>query len=290
MPGKPGRSGRPRKEESPEDISNPEHSEHQQSLNRGRPRKSESLVPQSNDDALFTATEETDYAASNQVDKTSVKLRPKTDRSSQIEALIGTSVDSLPVSKLPTKRVVLQRWRSLRAESDRTNSNVSNKEIASQLTTELMHIWELARVPAMRKDAVLLKVTKLIDEFKSLLKHGSRLQIDSGLGLKFKDSIEHRLDIGISDMEEKIATRFNTATWLEDLKFYKNQLLVPQVGAMVGIDKRTSELEERRRKREEEEATRLNEEATQHIEMLVTMAYTVETFSLVNIIIYSREC
>ena len=128
----------------------------------------------------------------------------------------------------------------MRADSHRTNSNVSNKEIASQLTTELMHIWELPRVPTLRKDAVLLKVIKLIDELKSLLKYGSRLQIGSGLGLKFKDSIEHCLDIGRSDMEEKIATRFNTATWREDLKFYKNQMFVPQVGAMVGIDKCTS--------------------------------------------------
>lgn len=172
----------------------------------------------------------------------SVKLRSKTNRSSAIDMIIGSSIDLIPQSKLPTKKVVLQRWQGHRMKEKKP----SDKEVVDLLSREVIHIWNLARIPTRREDHVKDKVFKLISEIKRLLKHPDLHESD--VGKEYMLSIEHCFDIGSSNMESDIVSRTNPM-WKEDLEFYKNQLQVPQVGAMLGIDKLTTELEGRCKER-----------------------------------------
>ena len=83
--------------------------------------------------------------------------------------------------------------------------------------------------------------------------------VGSGKGKDFIQSTRACFDISINNLEQKIASKTNL-NCQEDFKFYKLQLLVPQVGTIGSLDKKTFELEERRQERERAQQCRVNAE------------------------------
>ena len=84
--------------------------------------------------------------------------------------------------------MILKRWKSLRATN---KTKLSDKDIAAQISDEVITIWNQARVPTIHKDHIQTKLVELIDELKQILKRGSGVKLDSGPGLILVRSIEH---------------------------------------------------------------------------------------------------
>ena len=110
--------------------------------------------------------------------KIALKLRPKEGPEVFKDNLIGKSIDWLPKVKLPVKRLILQRIRSLRAQSTSdaehfSRRHVSDNEIAKIIALETVDIWKRAAIPCKRVDKVKDQVLKCISELSSLMKNWS---------------------------------------------------------------------------------------------------------------------
>ena len=85
--------------------------------------------------------------------KLRIKLRDLNLSEKFKDAVLGRSLEMIPHSRLPTKRVVLQRWRYVRNDNKLSDSStMSNAAIASQLAQEVQAVWNLAHIPTQRID------------------------------------------------------------------------------------------------------------------------------------------
>ena len=287
MPGKPGRSGRPRKDPRPPpdtDDSNNEQADNelpQQQLatsavsnlhtrQRGRPKRCKLAE---DDDISTTSLVESDNQSeslsttSDQPSQSDLKLHPKTSTENLKDQIIGAPVDRFNTSKLPVKKLVCQRYRSLRNNSTMNNKGLTNKDLADVISNEILYIWQLANLPTKRKDHVKQKVLETINEISGLFKYGSsRLQLDKDPCKSFIESLDYLFDISVDNLREQLSTRSNRKAWKEDYAFYQSQCLVPQVGCMAGLDKHMQEQETRSKQRVADEQARLEREKAERLE------------------------
>ena len=63
----------------------------------------------------------------------------------QWDKALGKSLDRLPSTYLPTKRLVLQRYRSLRIEKP----DAPTTDLATTIAAEIKGIWDKAPVPTI---------------------------------------------------------------------------------------------------------------------------------------------
>ena len=200
MPGKRDRSGRPRKDPTSGDKSSRDNSGTREPR-RGGPKKCTDPTSTSTDSEITSQQEQAVLdQEQNDFDSESAfctlpKLRAKTARSSLMDTVIGQSLDHFPISKLPVKRVVLQRWRSLRCDSTMSNTSMSQDDIAQVITDEVIYIWQLAYIPTKRADTVKSLVVHTIDELSRILKYGSRLNPDKEPCLSYIKSLDVIFDI-----------------------------------------------------------------------------------------------
>lgn len=172
-------------------------------------------------------------------------VRDKSQPEALKDSIIGKPLDRLSTSKLPIKRVILQRWRAHRLDSNlAVGQEVSNQDIASEITTEVIEIWDLAGIPTKRKDKVKDQVVKLIVSVSGIMrsKHAQKTDTDQDPLKSFAKSLNELFDVSPTDLKHKLLTGGNPYSWNEDWQFYLNQCKVPQVGAIVGKDKKLADL------------------------------------------------
>lgn len=248
MPGKAGRSGRPKGTDVPKPVPDQEQKPHKK---RGRPPK-RSCTPEHENKSNFESGSV--MKSMDEPDKqTSTKpvLRPKSGRESFKDSVIGKAVDVLPMTKLPIKQLILQRARALRYE----NEQFSDRRIAQTIAEEVVSIWNRAAIPCMRTDNILTKILKTMDEFGSLMKHWERLRPEQEPLKSFLASLEQLYDVAFIDLQQRMVSSGNPS-WREDYEFYLNQKKVPQVGAMCGKDKVLDDMIKRRYTRDSLKETR----------------------------------
>ena len=100
----------------------------------------------------------------------------KSEKNKLICACLGTPSTIIPLTKLPTKKVVLCRFTGMREACDLNNDNLSNKEIVKLLCEEILNIWNNAALPTIRKDKAIVKLTKLVENFHSVFKHWEKYE------------------------------------------------------------------------------------------------------------------
>ena len=139
---------------------------------------------------------------------------------------LGPPLDVLPSSKLPFKRVVLQRYRFLRSISHSTPQT----EIVATITRELVPLWEKGTIPfkpyssACRVvlDAIMSWVNATEEDRKS---EAFQRNLDKILDLRPK-SVET-----LSSLKSYLKSSGNAA-WLNDYNFFKGQCSFPQKGTL----------------------------------------------------------
>lgn len=189
-----------------------------------------------------------------------------------MDKIVGLPRDNLPKCFLPTRKMILQRWRSMTRGESETTPGQSNRYLAECLTYELLKVWELSRLITIRKDKVKEKIIKLITEVNTQIK---RQEKTGKVNEYYTESLKHCLNIGVQNMEDALRSNHRShPKWEEDLKFYNLQLKVPQEGSMFGIDKLTAELEERIEERRLEVELRMAaEQARQEEERYIISRY-----------------
>ena len=276
MPGKPGCSGRPRKNPNPQGALSSQSNEQDNATKhtRGRPRKrpleedignnNDMLPSQTDTSSPLLSTSENSSSSTTNVSKPSPSrkskkrnLRKKSAREVVKKELIGCPRDLIPTNRLPTIKVLLQRWRAYR---EMVGQRPSNAEIASAITNEILEIWARAKLPTIRKDHVKTAILNMYLNFESQpsLKRPNRKGNDQKENVEcYQNQIEHCFDIGVPNMEEALKS-CKSKNWRNYLEFYQNQLKVPQVDYIPGetIDFKQNQVEKRSEKRRAEEEKR----------------------------------
>ena len=263
MPGKAGCSGRPKSSTLLQPLDT-----NVAPKNVGRPakRKLEEEVIKNKTDALRTGANSDENKENEPAVENIKRKKPKVRTLSQVELLkdevLGKPIERIPTSKLPTKSLIYRKWRALHKDGHLQNAKITNSGIAECITKEVLFIWQTASIPHIREDKVKSKVLKMIEEFIGLMRHAQRLSTEKDPLRSFVQNIENIFDIAPTDIEEQMAGT-NRFTWKEDLGFYRNQCLVPQVGSITGVDnvykamtKRKMEKSERKMAQEERETAR----------------------------------
>jgi hypothetical protein len=193
------------------------------------------------------------------------KLLPNNGPEAFKDKIIGKSIDLIPTSKLPVRRLVLQRARALRAESTKNKElsspgDISDKAIAKVIAHEIQLIWQRAAIPCRRVDKVQELVLKSMNDVSVLMKHWSRYTENKDPLQSFIISLDKLFDVSSTGLHHMLLTSGNPE-WQQDWKFYQEQSQVPQVGSMCGRDKLLEERCKRLQKRDAQHNARIDKEA-----------------------------
>ena len=144
-------------------------------------------------------------------------LRVKTKCEIFKDTVIGKGIEILPESKLPLKRLILQRARALRYNQ----GQLSGREIAYNIALEAESIWSRAAIPCKRLDCIQIQVMKLMDTLNIyiLMKHWSRLNPEKEPLKSFTASLDQLFDVANTDIKQRMSSSGNTC-WREDYQFY----------------------------------------------------------------------
>ena len=160
---------------------------------------------------------------------------------------IGPAIESIPQTKLPKNKVILQRFLDLRSK----NPNTKVWVLVGMLYDEVSAIWMKARIPTKGELQCKIKIRSVIDRFFKI-RHFSSKVVSEKKKAEFDSFIEKLCDIAPEKLFENLkATSKTNVEWEEDWKFYLNMCDNKQVGSMGVVDKKLAFKEERKKKREE---------------------------------------
>jgi hypothetical protein len=163
--------------------------------------------------------------------KQSHKLRPKEGPQAFKDKIICKPIDLIPTTKLPVRRMILQRARALRAESTDnmktfSSPEKSDKTIAKIIAQEVHSIWQRAAIPCSRIDKVQELIFKSLNKVSSLMKRWSSYTEDKDPLKSFIQSLDKLFDVSPTDLHHQLLTSGNPQ-WQQDWKFYQEQSQVP---------------------------------------------------------------
>ncbi len=84
-------------------------------------------------------------------------------RNATWNSVIGTSLDSIPASQLPTVHTILRRYRALRIENEQDKTII----LAKMLMDEVSKIWDKAYEPIASYDNCVKRIQDTIYMWKS---------------------------------------------------------------------------------------------------------------------------
>lgn len=219
----------------------------------GRPKKNfEDLSELKNEPNVEGTEQKVDYDSNCDVpnkEASSSHLSNLRKRNSELnrfyDEYMGTALEKFPASKLPTKRTVLQRYRSLRSEEP-TNSSLNHT--ITTMTHEIMDLWQRSCIPMKDQrrcwEAVQQCITKWTKAKKS-----------KKMDPKFQVELDTLLDVRPVDCQKlsslKDYMRKNDErNWDMDYAFFKGQLKHPQTTSMSScVDKILTQTIHKRNKR-----------------------------------------
>ena len=93
---------------------------------------------------------------------------PFTERLSSKEYLIIGKSSELPTTQLPTKKEILQHFFFVKEKMLVQQLTEVKSDIESQISKELILIWEKASLPAIGKNLIEKMIHQLIEKWKTL--------------------------------------------------------------------------------------------------------------------------
>jgi len=194
----------------------------------------------------------------------------RTSNSTQIwDKFIGSSRESIPITHLPTRQVVLQRYRCIRALSTSAGLRDSKDDIIDQCWQELSHIWEAARVPTIDDKNAKRKIKALIGWFKGVSSNKRYLEEKYDRAIDAHKYLQGLFDLAPRNIESIMKASLSRE-WKTDYAFYENQKCYPQTQMMDQKDKKTADIEKRREERKKALAKRRQQEEERALEQEVT--------------------
>ena len=159
------------------------------------------------------------------------------DRALEWDKFIGPSLASFSATQLPIVRTVLQRYRGLRID----NECVPRYDLAKTIATEVMDIWEKARIPTTTPNNTIKKTLGIIDwwvTYRSAAEHEEEinLKLTSLMDLKpmlrgkvsDEGQLEHLKSLmrQTSDVRRRQTEHEQYPDWEVDYNFYIDQFKV----------------------------------------------------------------
>ena len=181
--------------------------------------------------------------------------------------IIGPSREFIPTNRLPTNRVVMQRYDNLRC-TESTSTNLH--EYATQLFFEIKSIWEKTTLPILDQRTCVRRIEVLLkswnNELCRMMVLGSpkevkyRKMMDSLMSLTYTDLDLVRQEL-MRDKIQRNGTKDESETLPiheREFNFLVNQMKNPQVGVIDGsvdvyYQRKVEEKRVREEKREERE-------------------------------------
>ena len=146
---------------------------------------------------------------------------------------LGAPVERFPPTKLPLKRVVLQRYRALLTKTH----NASQQSVVKTISSELFDLWEKSSIPFKSKIDCDHVVRTLITKWKNA-------RSDEKTSTDFQRDLDKLLDLrttecmNLNSLMASLKTRkTGKESWESDYLFFKGQLTFPQTSSMAGKDK-----------------------------------------------------
>ena len=143
----------------------------------------------------------------------------------------------LPANKLPTNRVIMQRYQTLRLESAVPNK-AEIRPFANTIANELMEIWGKANVSTKPRKACVEHIVRLISSWSTFLSNSHKSDPSGEKVQKFRTKMDELCDIAAADLEETMRST-NLPTWKRDFEFYLNNKSGKH-DVMEGLDKNTA--------------------------------------------------
>ena len=139
------------------------------------------------------------------------------------DAVVGKCLDLIPHSRLPIRKVILQRSRALHRDEQFSDAKTkSDSAIASQLSSEIIGVWNIANIPTPRIDKIKKKIATLIDAFKNMAKHCERYDLDKEPLSSYCASLENLFDIAVVNLQQTLSAS-HSKTWKDEWELYQNQ-------------------------------------------------------------------
>lgn len=176
------------------------------------------------------------------------KLKRNSTSTQIWDKFVGSSRDTIPLTHLPTKRVVLQRYRGVRVCNENAGTRDSKFEFTIECWHDLKNVWDAARVITIEESNGKKKIKELVTWFEKISSN-KRYLVD---GWEKANGLERELnslfDIAPRNIMEQMKSSLNKR-WKEDYDFYLNQQTYPQTQVMVKKDQMMKGLEKRREER-----------------------------------------
>lgn len=244
---------------------------------RGRPRKVITTPPSDETPPCVSEVE-----LSQDIPASTPQMKPKKRRhqNEPDKAKWGRIVgnvprDIIPGQRLPTKRVVMQRYHTI---NPFCSSSTTIPAYAKQLYDEILPIWKKAGIPTKCRKTCVQRLNDLLSSWVAKrcrdMKSGSEEEVSY---ISMLDSLFMMCDYDFKKVEEELKEdrlkhkqqpqeSDGLKTWEVDILFLKNQMLNPQFGTIGSKDKdyekrkETQSLRlEEKRKREEKEKEKAKE-------------------------------
>jgi preprotein translocase subunit Sss1 len=151
-------------------------------------------------------------------------LKRRGDAALAWDEAVGESLRIIPSKQLPLVRTVLQRYRGLRID----NPYMPKANMISQITKEIVLIWEKARLPTMSVKSCERKVFEAVEMWGKVHRKGGRKTKEFQMKLDTLLTIAQRKPNTKSFLKdyENLLKSSRRATWEEDFKFFMDQYQV----------------------------------------------------------------
>lgn len=173
--------------------------------------------------------------------------------------LIGPQTRTcIPANKLPTNRVIMQRYSTMKSAHTRSTPVVF---FASQLYDEVVDVWEKANIPVKNKKAATQSLTRLLQSWTTFSSDAHKCKPESEKYQKYKSMLGELFDIadGNEDQLKDLMRSSKLPTWERDYQFYLNQK-AGVVDIMDGIDYQSVKRQKLSTARKEDEENRKQKE------------------------------
>ena len=139
---------------------------------------------------------------------------------------LGEPLEKFPPRMLPLKRIVLQRYRSLRSSSH----NAPKSELIGTITNELLQLWESSSIPCDTYREACKVVEDVVKQWLDAKEEQRKCE-------KFQNGLNKLLDIRPRHLQTLSALKSHlqssgNADWLNDYLFFKGQCEYPQRGSI----------------------------------------------------------
>jgi hypothetical protein len=168
-----------------------------------------------------------------------VKIRKETEI-----WLLGQTIDTIRGVKLPSNGDVLRRMFFL------TEKKINIKEASITIHSELVDIWDKAKIPTRDKQHILTKIKCKYEQYRSLQKSKTKkTEKQKSNEARFQDSLDDLFDIAHANALQMISIE-------DDRLFLEAQREKGRRGFMSGIDVKYSQQQEKKIRREEQKNKR----------------------------------